>query len=90
VTVVEQSCSDVASRACTVVPDSTSSGQDRNPMTKIYEVSLVPRSKAASIVYIVVRIDDPLYIDTHEKCMNFIEEQFPFYEVKEVLEGFKQ
>ena len=58
-------------------------------MTKIYEVSLVPRDPNTSIIYIVVRVDDHININTHEKCMDFIEEQFPFYEVKEVLEGFK-
>lgn len=58
-------------------------------MTKIYEVKLVPKDLEASIRHIVVRVDDPINIQGYEECVDFIEAQFPMYDIERVMEGFK-
>jgi len=39
---------------------------------------------------IVVRVYDPENIDTHEKCVDFVTTQFPFYTVEAVMRGYRE
>lgn len=58
-------------------------------ITPIFEAMLKPKDPKASIFYIIVRVDDPVSIDTQEKCIEFLEKQFPFYKVEGIIEGYK-
>lgn len=58
-------------------------------MTPVFEVKLVPKDPHASIVYIIVRIDDPVNIYDTDKLMDFLEGQFPMYELQHVIAGVK-
>lgn len=60
-------------------------------MTPIFEARLRPKIKdLAAIRYIDVRVDDSEHIQTVEQCLTFLEQQFPFYDVAEIIRGYKQ
>jgi hypothetical protein len=59
-------------------------------MTPVFEVKMVPKSPTSSIKYIIVRVDDPVNIGDGDKCEDFLEKQFPFYQVDHVIQGYKQ
>lgn len=58
-------------------------------MTPIFEARLLPKDPKASIAWVAVRVDDPVNIDTHDKCMEFLERQFPMYKIHYILRGVK-
>jgi hypothetical protein len=59
-------------------------------MTPIYEVKMVPKDPKASIVYIILRVDDPENIYDTDTLINFIEKQFPGYRTDHVIAGYKR
>ena len=59
-------------------------------MKPIFEVQLKPKDPTASIQHIFVRVNDPENIDTKDKCVDFLEKQFPFYTVESVMQGYRQ
>ena len=59
------------------------------PLKPIFQARLIPRDLHASIRYIDVLVDDHR-IKSKESCMDFLEKQFPMYEVQTIFEGFKQ
>jgi len=59
-------------------------------LSPVFEVKLVPKDPKASIVYIVVRVDDSLNLDDSDKLLDFMEAQFPMYQVEHIIAGYKQ
>jgi len=60
------------------------------PLSPVFEVKLVPKSSEASIVYIIVRVDDSINLDNSDKLLDFMEAQFPMYRVEHIIAGYKK
>lgn len=59
-------------------------------MTPIFEATMTPKDPDASIERIIVRVYDPKNIDTHDKCVDFLEKQFPMYHMESVMRGYRK
>jgi len=55
----------------------------------IFQARLIPRDPHSSIKYIDVMVEDPRIVE-REICLNFLESQFPMYEVNHLFDGYKQ
>jgi hypothetical protein len=58
-------------------------------MIPVFEAWMKPKDPRASIEVIIVRVCDPMNIDTKDKCADFLEKQFPFYQVEGVMQGYR-
>ena len=59
-------------------------------LTLVFECKLVPKDPHASITYIVVRVDDSVNIPDSDKLIDFIEHQFPMYNLEHIIAGYKK
>ena len=58
-------------------------------LSPVFDVKMVPKTKS-SIVYINVRVDDPVNIDDSDKLLDLVEAKFPDFNAEHIVGGYKQ